>query len=116
MENIINKTRFCEKCGKKISYKLIEEDGRDWMGHRRGTEKSYTIGYECNCTDYKRMCLNCKHYQEKNCCNSKTIEEYKQKITNDVFDVKLQVLGIKDPTKHCNNWEISKVISEEIFK
>ena len=43
------KYRRCTKCGKVIRYALIEDDGRDWMGHHWGKEKSYTVGYDCDC-------------------------------------------------------------------
>ena len=32
MKKVTIKYRRCAKCGKVIRYKLIEDDGRDWMG------------------------------------------------------------------------------------
>ena len=49
MKNVTIKYRRCPKCGKVICYKLIEDDGRDWMGHHWGEEKTYTVGYDCDC-------------------------------------------------------------------
>ena len=49
METRVLKRRRCKKCGKIITYTLVEDDGRDWMGHHWGKEKTYTVGYDCDC-------------------------------------------------------------------
>lgn len=53
METINENTRICPLCGKKIHYRNVYEDGSDWLGHQRGSSKSYTIGYECTCDNIK---------------------------------------------------------------
>ena len=53
METINENTLICHLCGKKIHYRNVYEDGSDWLGHQRGSSKSYTIGYECTCDNIK---------------------------------------------------------------
>lgn len=79
METINENTRICPLCGKKIHYRNVYEDGSDWLGHQRGSSKSYTIGYECTCDNikFKKMCLNCSFYQADTCINKSVIENIK---------------------------------------
>lgn len=116
VENVIKKTRQCNLCGKIIEYTVIENDGRDWCGHQRGSSSSRTEGYECNCTEYKRMCLNCSYYSAKTCYNQKAIDTFKQRISDSVFDVDIKELKIKDPTKHCSHWTVSAEVAKTVFK
>lgn len=43
METINENTRICPLCGKKIHYRNVYEDGSDWLGHQRGSSKSYIL-------------------------------------------------------------------------
>lgn len=108
--------RQCVLCGKTINYVLVEDDGYDWEGHHRSSGSSYTVNDSCNCTQYKRMCLNCRWYTGTACSNQTTVENYVKKLNNDVFDIDVKILGIKKPTKCCDNWELSKNIANNLFK
>lgn len=113
-------TRVCEFCGKEIHYKCVEEDGRDWHGHQRGTSKSYKVGFECTCnkTQCKKMCVNCKHYNLT--CIS---EKHLFKINNSLKEYsdlvvlpKITFLKVKDITKCCEFWELKEEIAKQVFK
>ena len=119
MENVFSKSRICPLCGKTIYYKVIEEDGRDWMGHQRGKPSTRTIGYDCGCTidKFKRMCLNCKHCVNSKCTSQGMINRYNLQLKHDMFDVGIvNNLKIKDPTKSCEFWELHNKIGNTIFK
>lgn len=118
METSINKTRICHLCGKTINYKVVTEDGFDWHGHQRCVSSSKTIGYDCTCSSkqYKRMCMNCAHYDNPYCKNKETISHYKNKYNDEIFAIDISELRIKDATKKCKYWELSKTIAEEVFK
>lgn len=118
MKTTEKKTRQCRLCGKTIEYSIITEDGMDWCGHQRGKTTTQTSGYECdcNCTQYKRMCLNCAYYKDNKCVNEKTISTYLPKYENENFVIEVKQLLLKNPTKHCINWEISKSVAREVFK
>lgn len=118
MEQTYTKTRVCELCGKTITYKVHINDGYDWHGHQRGSSSYEEIGNECDCTKYKRMCLNCRYYNDisKVCSNRQVIADYNKKIEESFFNIEMtNSIGIKTPTKHCNYWELSKTIAKQIF-
>ena len=116
MKTTEKRTRQCKLCGKTIEYSIITEDGIDWCGHHRGKVTTQTSGYECNCTQYKRMCLNCAHYANSACTNKNTIADYQKKLDNEIFAIDVKNLLIKKPTKHCPNWELSQSVAKELFK
>ena len=119
MEETYTKTRICKLCGKTITYKVYTSDGYDWLGHQRSSGSYVEIDNECNCTEYKRMCLNCKHYNDINkaCNNRKVIDDYNKKIEESFFNLEMTTsIGIKDPTKHCDYWEVSQSIAKQVFK
>lgn len=115
METIEKRTRQCKLCGKTIEYSVITEDGTDWCGHQRGSVTTKTSGYECDCTQYKRMCLNCVFYNGTKCVNEDTISTYLQKCENENFVIDIKQLLIKNPTKHCDNWALSQSVAKEVF-
>lgn len=118
MEESYTRTRICKLCGKPIIYNVRTNDGYDWNGHQRGTGSSEEIGNECNCSKYKRMCLNCKYYNDisKDCNNKKVIDEYNKKIEETFFNLEMtSVIGIKTPTRHCGHWELSQRIAKQLF-
>ena len=118
MEETYTKTRICKLCGKTITYKDRSSDGYDWCGHQRGSSTYEEIGNECNCVEYKRMCLNCKYYDDirEVCKNSKVIEDYKKKIEEPFFKVEItNFIGIQTPTNHCKFWELSQSIAKQVF-
>ena len=39
-----------------------------------------------------------------------------KKLNDDFFDIDVKILGIKKPTKCCDNWELSKNIANNLFK
>ena len=119
MEETYTKTRICKLCGKTITYEVYTSDGYDWHGHQRSSGSYKEIGNECNCTEYKRMCLNCKYYNDINkvCTNRKVIDDYNKKIEESFFNLEMTTsIGIKDPTKHCDYWEVSQSIAKQVFK
>ena len=119
MENIINKSRICPFCGKIINYKIVENDGRDWMGHQRGTPSTKKVGYDCDCTvdKYKKMCINCSYYINNECINKDMINKYNLQLKHDMFDVEIvNSLKIKDVTKSCEFWNLHNKIGNLIFK
>ena len=118
MEQTYTKTRVCNLCGKTITYKVRTTDGYDWHGHQRGSSSYEEIGNECDCTKYKRMCLNCRYYDDisKVCNNRQVIADYNKKIEESFFNIEMtNSIGIKTPTKHCNYWELSQTIAKQIF-
>jgi hypothetical protein len=118
MEKTYTKTRVCELCGKTITYKVYIDDGFDWLGHQRGSSSCKEIGNECNCTKYKRMCLNCKYYNNINevCNNQQVIADYNKKIEESFFNIEMKsFIGIKTPTRHCDYWELSQNIAKQVF-
>lgn len=118
MEETYTKTRICKLCGKTITYKVYTNDGYDWCGHKRGSGSYKEIGNECNCIEYKRMCLNCKYYNDISeiCNNRKVIEDYNKKIEESFFNLEMtSFIGIKNPTKHCDYWELSQSIAKQVF-
>lgn len=119
METITNETRMCLFCGKEVHYTVIEDDGRDWMGHQRGKSQIYEKNNNCSCKpqDWRRMCLNCEHFKNDYCNNQDTINSYNQTLNTDFFDVKiLSKIKIKDPKKHCKFWDLKRSIGNTIFK
>jgi hypothetical protein len=119
MEKTETCSRICELCGKTINYTVKSWDGTDWCGHQRGNSGYLEIGNECDCREYKRMCLNCEYYNSitKKCCNSQNIKEYNAKIEETFFDIQaVETIGIKIPTKCCNNWELDNKIAMRLFK
>ena len=118
MEQTYTKTRVCKLCGKTITYKVHTNDGYDWHGHQRDSSSCVEIGNECDCTKYRRMCLNCKYYNDisKVCNNSQVIADYNKKIEESFFNIEMtSVIGIKTPTRHCNYWELSQTIAKQVF-
>ena len=118
MVEIDIKTRICKLCGKPVVYKVRTNDGYDWSGHHRSAGNSEEIGNECNCSEYKRMCLNCKYYNDmsKDCNNKKVIDEYNKKIEETFFNLEMtSFIGIKTPTRHCKHWELSQQIAKQLF-
>lgn len=118
MEETSEKTRICELCGKTINYKVRIDDGYDWNGHHRGNGSYKEIGNECNCTKYKRMCINCKYYNDisKLCNNRKVIADYNKKIEESFFNIEMTTsIGIKTPTRCCDYWELSQHIAKQVF-
>jgi hypothetical protein len=116
METSVKKKRICDLCGKVINYEVITDDGTDWCGHQRGQSSSRTIGYECDCTQYKRMCRNCEHYNSPYCNNKETIALYQKKYEDEIFAIDISELRIKDATKKCKYWELARKVAEELFK
>jgi hypothetical protein len=120
METINENTRICPLCGKKIHYRNVYEDGSDWLGHQRGSSKSYTIGYECTCDNinFKKMCLNCSFYQTDTCVNKNVIEKYKNTIEtlDSPFSVEKISITVKKPTNACDCWKVNSEIISRIFK
>lgn len=116
METSEEKKRICNLCGKVINYKVITDDGTDWCGHQRGQSSNRTIGYECDCTQYKRMCMNCEHYNSPYCNNTETISLYQKKYEDEIFAIDISELRIKDATKKCKYWKLARKIAEELFK
>ena len=118
MENTKKHKRICNLCGKEIIYTEYTNDGRDWMGHQRGTPTTKIYDYDCGCESsvYKKMCLNCKFYKTHYCTCEDTIKDYNSKIQEDFFDVQaVDTIKIKTPTKHCMFWKISDTIANQIF-
>ena len=78
MEDVRNLIRICPICGKTINYKEIYDDGRDWEGHQRGTPGYRKEGYHCTCdsTPFKRMCINCKYYENYTLYNMKNYQYF----------------------------------------
>ena len=116
METITCKTRVCNLCGKTIHYKDVTDDGMDWCGHQRGQSTSRTIGYECDCKRYKKMCRNCIHYNGHSCTNEKTIAKYQKKYADEIFAIDIKELIIKDANKKCEYWQLSPKVANELFK
>jgi hypothetical protein len=119
MEQVEKKTRICSLCGRVINYKIVTEDGCDWMGHHRGQESTHTVGYDCSCnhSDWKKMCLNCRFYINGLCTNEETIDSYNKTLNTDFFDVQVvKTIKIKNNTKHCQFWCIKSEIGNQIFK
>ena len=120
MKERVDKVKICEFCGREIHYATIYEDGYDWMGHQRGYAHSYDTGCDCICEqkEFKRMCLNCRFYNEFNeCFCEDTIKQYNDSLQEDFFDVKaVTTLKIKTPTKHCNFWKLRDEVANKIFK
>lgn len=118
MEQTHTRTRICNLCGKTITYEVRTDDGYDWCGHQRSSGSYEEIGNECNCTEYKRMCLNCRSYNNisKVCNNLQVIKDYNSKIEESFFDIEMKsFIGIKTPTKHCDYWELSQTIAKQVF-
>lgn len=118
MEETYTKTRICKLCGKTITYQIRTDDGYDWCGHHRGSGSYVEINNECDCTEYKRMCLNCKYYDDRGkvCNNRKVIDDYNKKIEESFFNLEMtSFIGIKNPTKHCDYWELSQSIAKQVF-
>ena len=118
METKTKATRRCELCGKIIDYIIVEEDGYDYYGHKRGSSRTFNIDYDCNCTidtHYKRMCLNCKFYKNNICTNEETKNMFLEKIQSGLFNIKVNELVIKEPNRCCCNWDLSKYIAKQLF-
>jgi hypothetical protein len=119
MESVTNKTRMCLFCGEEVHYNVIEDDGRDWMGHQRGESRIYETNNICSCKskDWRRMCLNCEHFKNGYCYNQDTIDSYNQTLNSDFFDVQIvSTIKIKDSKKHCNFWNLNRNIGNSLFK
>lgn len=122
METVTEKKRVCKLCGKTIWYKIVEDDGRDWMGHQRGgAGKTYIVGNECNCgkEDFKKMCLNCISFKNNHCVNSEHIKSINSKLTTglDWIDLPtIEKLKINDETKSCNFWVFNPTLAMDLFK
>lgn len=118
MEETYKKTRVCKLCGKTITYTVCTDDGYDWHGHHRGSGSYKEIGNECNCTKYKRMCINCKYYNDisKVCNNREVITDYNKKIEESFFNIEMTTsIGIKTPIRCCDYWELSQHIAKQVF-
>ena len=118
MEETNTRTRICNLCGKTVTYKVRTNDGYAWCGHNRGSSSYEEIGNECNCTEYKRMRLNCRYYNDnsKVCNNRQVIADYNKKIEETFFNIEMtSFIGIKTPTRHCNYWELSQNIAKQVF-
>lgn len=120
MDEVNHFNRNCNFCGKEISYTISHSDGVDWLGHHRSSSASYTNGYDCECDEvkFKKMCLNCKYYNELSCNNKKVIEEHKKSLeqSDSPFCIESIKISIKKPTNSCKCWAISDEIVNKIFK
>ena len=119
MTEVENKTRICDLCGKTIHYKVIDDDGRDWCGHQRGKPSYNIVDNGCTCTpnDYKKMCLNCNHYVDGQCINKETITKFNTTFNDDdLFDIQITSIKIKNPVKHCEFWTLRHCIGQRLFK
>ena len=116
MEHKVLKTRNCPFCGKEIQYYLVEEDGSDWLGHHRGSSKSYITDNTCECEKrtYKRGCFNCKFNVSGECSNEDIVKEIEAKVTGP-FTVKIESATITNLQKCCRCWELTPDI-QNYFK
>ena len=118
MEVESNRKRVCPLCGETIEYTVYSDDGTDWLGHRRSSGGTRTVGNEhkCDMIKFKRMCLNCDFNKSGMCVNKSTIELFKKNLDDkSPFVISINSLVIKKAMSKCNNWKISNDIIEEIF-
>lgn len=119
MEETITKKRICPLCGKTIHYRIVNDDGVDWLGHQRGSSRSDIIGYECECDSitFKKMCLNCTYYNSDTCTNKNVVQEYKKSIEKEDSPFALEniSISIKKPTNACKCWAVNNSIASKFF-
>lgn len=121
MEHVTTKTRICEFCGREIHYKVVENDGIDWMGHHRGTPSLRTVDYDCKCdkSSFKKMCLNCNNFHLKSCTSKKHLDKINEELKTYSEWIDLPVISSVTPknvTNHCEFWVISETIASKLFK
>ena len=121
METRQDLKRICPICGKEIYYRHIVEDGMDWEGHKQGPEEEWDEGYNCTCDNvpFKRMCINCGHYNNNNCTNEYMVRLFAHKIEKDtpviIEDVKIRIPEDK-ATMSCDYWNINADMIAKYFK
>lgn len=118
METKIEGKRVCILCGETIEYTVYSDDGTDWLGHKRGSGGTHTVGNEHRCDEvkFKRMCLNCEFNKCEKCTNKDTVETFKKNLDDkSPFDISISSLVIKKPTSKCDNWKVGDTIIEKIF-
>lgn len=113
MENVTYHEMQCPLCGKMISYRYYEEDGYDWLGHKRCQASTRVVKERHNCK-FKPMCLNCIHFSSDYCRNKDVPKFYKEKIFGkNSKEVKTTSIHINKPTNHCIFYEKNEQLSNE---
>lgn len=117
-----NETRniTCPFCGQTRTIEDWSDDGRDWMGHGRGSSASGTDDTGCTCAlgaiahkkiTLKPMCLNCV-YQSYGYCKKPEL----LKSISTQFDVGSRV-AIKQLTSTCEYYKVDVTsIGEKLVK
>lgn len=122
METTYTSKTTCKFCGRTLTVTTTSDDGYDWCGHHRGYCSSDTYTEKCSCEfgrlenslpHVKKMCMNCKHYQDGDCTNKKEIDEIKNLTGN--FDLKVTKLAVKKPNLNCKYHELDYRIFEELI-
>ena len=116
-------TRVCPFCGKVIRYTVLQDDGYDWEGHRRGGsgKPPVTTGYDCECQtkSCKRMCLNCEYYTEQKHCSSQEhiAELNKHFAVPDWLGLpEIKEIVVKDPIQSCYYWKLNASLVGKMFR
>ena len=119
MEKVIEHSAICKFCGEKRTTRTIEDDGADWLGHKRGSFTSKNIDEGCSCKlgkiekekiSIKKMCHNCMFFKDGNCTCRKMLDEI-----NGMFQMP-KGLWVKHPERCCKHWEINLEIFKALIK